>query len=205
MNHELLNLPWATLLTLASGYAGYYIAHHGLRDHHRAIDVTFSTLVFGFISAFPYQILMRSGYDILSSSISAFIITMLVGGAWRKIGSPALSRLLHASRISHADDLPSAWTALFGQTQLNAVTLCVKLKDGTWLMCHDLREFQGRPNGPCVLGAAGDILLYVTHKQPPGAEGFSACNDVTSPEWGDEITYIPAAEVTQIDFRRKVR
>jgi len=44
---KLVNLPWATLLTLASGYAAYYVANVGVRDHHKPVDVTFSTLVFG--------------------------------------------------------------------------------------------------------------------------------------------------------------
>ena len=35
MKPELLNLPWVTLLTLACGYAGYYIANAGPSDRSR--------------------------------------------------------------------------------------------------------------------------------------------------------------------------
>ena len=53
---DLITLPWVTILTLASGYAGYYVANVGIREHHKPIDVIFSTLVFGFISAFAYNV-----------------------------------------------------------------------------------------------------------------------------------------------------
>ncbi|STF36571.1 Uncharacterised protein [Escherichia coli] len=43
---SLLNLPWATLVTLTSGYIGYFIANVGLKDHHKPIEVTFSSLIF---------------------------------------------------------------------------------------------------------------------------------------------------------------
>ena len=44
---SLLNLPWATLVTLTSGYIGYFIANVGLKDHHKPIEVTFSSLIYG--------------------------------------------------------------------------------------------------------------------------------------------------------------
>lgn len=67
---KLVNLPWATLLTLASGYAAYYVANVGVRDHHKPVDVTFSTLVFGFFSAFVYAICRRQfGSGLLTASV----------------------------------------------------------------------------------------------------------------------------------------
>ncbi|MCZ5725913.1 hypothetical protein O5282_26815 [Escherichia coli] len=38
---SLLNLPWATLVTLTSGYIGHFIANVGLKNHHKPIEVTF--------------------------------------------------------------------------------------------------------------------------------------------------------------------
>lgn len=45
LNGDLLNLPWATLVTLASGYIGYFIANVGVNEHHKTRDVTFTMLV----------------------------------------------------------------------------------------------------------------------------------------------------------------
>src|SRR5438105_3732474 len=110
MKPELLNLPWATLLTLACGYTGYYIANVGIREHHKAIDVTFSTLVFGFFSAFLYAALRRySSIDILSASATTFVFAIALGGVWSRYGRASLKSLLRWSRISYSDDLPSAW------------------------------------------------------------------------------------------------
>src|SRR5687768_16440560 len=75
----ILNWPWATLVTLACGYIGYFIAHVGVRDHHKQIDVAFSTLVFGFVSAFGYDVSRRLGIDILVSAICAAIVACLSG------------------------------------------------------------------------------------------------------------------------------
>ncbi|RCL01041.1 MAG: hypothetical protein JSC189_000915 [Candidatus Tokpelaia sp. JSC189] len=35
---SLFELPLPTLVTLVSDYIGYYIAHIGIRDHHKQID-----------------------------------------------------------------------------------------------------------------------------------------------------------------------
>src|ERR1700754_4140002 len=94
MKPELLNLPWATLLTLACGYTGYYIANVGIRDHHKAIDVTFSTLVFGFFSAFLYSVLRRyTSIDILSVSAATFVFAIALGGIWSLYGRATLNSL----------------------------------------------------------------------------------------------------------------
>src|ERR1700693_3496856 len=143
---DLMTLPWATLLTLASGYAGYYVANVGIRDHHKPIDVIFSTVVFGFISAFAYNV-CRVFFEIslVWSSGIAFVFAMLVGASWSLIGRRYFEGLLRKSRISHSDDLPSAWIALFG-AKIAATQLSVKLKDGSWLMCDDLAKFASSPN-----------------------------------------------------------
>lgn len=56
---SLLNLPWPTLVTLACGYIGYFIANVGVKEHHQPVEVTFSTLIFGL---FPlWSITLSSG------------------------------------------------------------------------------------------------------------------------------------------------
>jgi hypothetical protein len=202
MKPDLLNLPWATLLTLACGYTGYYIANVGIREHHKAIDVTFSTLVFGFFSAFLYTALRRYGsVDILTASAASFLFALILGGLWSRFGRKALTSGLRKSRTSYSDDLPSAWIALFNANS-TATQLSVKLKDGSWLKCENLNQFKDLPNGPCVLGGKGDILMYVTHFQGKDADEFETCPNTVADVWGAEITYIPASEIVRLDYRR---
>jgi hypothetical protein len=202
MKPELVNLPWATLLTLACGYASYFIANVGVREHHKAIDVTFSTILFGFFSVFLYTFLRRDySIDILTASASAFLFAILLGGLWSRYGRAYLEAGLRKSGVSYSDDLPSAWIAMFG-LGAKATQLTVKLKDGSWLKCDDLSRYAALPNGPCVLGGKGDLLMYVTHIQGAGAEDFESCSDTVAEQWGAEITYIPAGEIVRLDLRR---
>ena len=202
---NLMNLPWATLLTLASGYAAYYVANVGVREHHKPVDVTFSTLVFGFFSAFVYELcrIEWSASMLIASGLS-FLSAVLLGAMWSRFGRDLLTRALRTSDVSFSDDLPSAWFAIFTQRAF-AKQLAVKLKDGSWLKCDDLERFADKLNGPCILGAKGDLLMYVTHVQGALEETFEECPAVTDDVWGDEITYVPAEQIVRIDYRRARR
>src|SRR5579859_3254905 len=181
---DLTGAPWATVLTIASGYVAYYIANVGIRDHHKAADTIFSILVFGFVAAFVYNTSLRVfELSLVSSSAVTFLFAMLAGAVWRLFGRRGFEGLLRRSRISHADDLPSAWVALFN-LRAPATQLTVKLKDGSWLMCDDLSKFAESPNGPCVLGAKGDILMYVTHTQSEIGVAFFPAADPIDKNWG---------------------
>ncbi|MET4484128.1 hypothetical protein [Bradyrhizobium sp. F1.13.3] len=200
---KLINLPWASLLTLASGYAGYFVANVGIREHHKTIDVVFSSLVFGFFGAFAYNASQRLlGLTLSWASLIAFIFALVLGGCWSLFGRNVFEKILRTLRISYADELPSAWMALFSKKRV-ATQLSVKLKDGTWLKCDDLSRFTSSPNGPCVLGAKGDVLMYITHVQSSVSEVFFARDSLADAYWGDEVTYIPADQIARIDFRRR--
>lgn len=197
-----LNQSWSTLLLVASGYAAYYVANVGVRDHHKAADVTFATLVFAFVSAFAFYFCRwKLGLSLSFSSGITFLFGMVVGALWRVFGRPHFERVLRFTRVSHSDDLPSAWIALFGESRV-VTQLTVQLKDGTWLMCDDLSKFQASPSGPCVLGAKGDILMYVTdkmtEKQSKRGVGFTPEANPIDPDWGHEITYIPVDQISRI-------
>lgn len=203
-----LNQSWSTLLLVASGYAAYYVANVGIREHHKPADVTFSTLIFAFASAFAFYFCRWSlGLTLVLTSGITFVFGMLVGALWRKFGRPHFAHLLRRTDISHSDDLPSAWMALFGERRV-ATQLSVLLKDGTWLMCADLSKFAMSPNGPCVLGAKGDVLMYVTDKmtdkQSKRGSGFVLAPDPIDVLWGHEITYIPADQIARIILRYRV-
>jgi hypothetical protein len=200
---KLLELQWPTLLLLASGYAAYCVANVGVREHHKATDVAFSTLLFAFISASSYYAcLWYFELSLVWSSAATFLFAILAGAFWSLFGRRYFEKLLRKSRVSHADDLPSAWMAIFGQ-KIPMTQLSVQIKDGSWLMCDDLAKFANSPNGPCVLGAKGDILMYVTDKQSDIGVAFFPTADPVDPDWGHEITYIPADQIIRVDLRRK--
>ncbi|HEV7434350.1 MAG TPA: hypothetical protein VGO22_05715 [Pseudorhizobium sp.] len=204
MEFDLANLPWATLLTLASGYSGYYVANIGVRDHHKAIDVTFSALVFGFFGTMVYLFALGWGWNIGFASLGAFLSATVLGGIWSRWGRSALNWILRKTSISHNDDLATAFDALITETRTDATQLSVKVGDDLWLMCDNVAKFANHPNGPFVLGRSGDILMYVTHYRS-GEGDYEECSDLTAGNWGTEVTYIPAEKVTRVDIRRKWR
>lgn len=199
---DVLNLPWATLVTLACGYMGYFIAHVGVRDHHKQIDVAFSTLVFGFFAAFAYQIGRYIGAGMLISAAFAVVISCVVGALWRTYGRRLLYKILRSGDVSHADDIPSAWLSLFGETKTIATSLSVKTKDGTILLSESLADFSNKPNGPFVFGSNGDVLMYVTDIKELGGK-WEKQDDVDYEDWGTVITHIPASEIMRVRLRRK--
>lgn len=212
MTPSLMELPWYMLLSLASGYAGYFVSHIGIRDHHKPIDITFATLVFGFIGLSCYQILLPKilGYvspaDVATgiASIITFLATVLCGVIWAKAGRTHFLRFLRITNTTYNDDLPSAWAALLQMRSLSGMQLFVTSKEGTLYHCEDLSKFANKPNGPCVLGASKDILMYVTHIRKKDA-ALVSCGQVLDESWGDLITYIPSDQVSLIEIRRRAR
>ncbi|MGO7185299.1 hypothetical protein ACCT14_33035 [Rhizobium brockwellii] len=200
----LVNLPWATLLTLASGYSGYFIANTGVRSHHKAIDVAFSTLVFGFFGSFAYQAFIHAGYSKFWASLIAFLAAIVIGGLWRKFGRDLMEDWLRDSDISYANDTPDAWRSIFKIQNADMRQITVKLTDGGWLHCADLRTFKEKPCGPCILGEAGDLLMYVTHQKAPGEAEFRELSNVDG-LWGAQMTYLPKDKIALVDMRFKVR
>jgi hypothetical protein len=201
---SLLTLPWATLLVLASGYAGYYVANAGLRDHHKAVDIAFSTIVFGFLASFPYHGLLSVGFSMVWASLAAFATSLLCGAIWNRRGRGLFERFLRISRVSHTDSLPTALASLFAKTGTNGRQLTLKLTDGTWLHCEDLSRFAGLPNGPCSFGLSGDVLMYATHVKV-GSDDFEVIEGTIDEEWGAEIVYIPRDKIERFYLRRSGR
>lgn len=216
MDWDVISLPWATLVTLASGYAGYYVANVGLREHHKTIDITFSTLVFGFFATLAYVLILWVGsfhwvasiVSAVLAPIAAFSVALGLGVWWSKKGRRLLELKLRNGDVSHTNELPSAWLTMFSVTDVTARQLHVKLNDGTWLQCDDMRKFGEAPNGPCVFGASGDVLMYVTHRKEPKSEAeqkpeWKSVATAFDDEWGYQATYIPASHIARVDYRRR--
>lgn len=201
MGAELLNLPWATVLFLAAGYAGYFVANTGNRDHHKPMDTAFSSAVFGFFALFAFQLLPREGFWILVASLASFSLACLLGAFWRRFGREVLRKIFRVSRISFNDDIQSAWATIGNVTNVSATELTVYLKNGTLLQSSDLSQFGSLPNGPCVLGGNGDVLMYVTDIRDAGGES-KGNGALFHDGWGAEITYIPASEIARVELRR---
>ena len=180
------------------------MANIGIRNHHNAIDVAFSTIVFGFFGAIAYLFAMGWAHDVAVAALLAFLATSVLGALWSKIGRGILTWMLRKTNVSHNDDFETAFDALISETRTNATQLMVKVGDGDWLMCNKLSDYADHPNGPFVLGRRGDVLMYVTHIRRGDGE-YEEAESLTVGKWGTEVTYIPAEQVTRIDIRRKWR
>jgi hypothetical protein len=199
MNEKLWNLPWEIQLAVGSGYAAYMLAYLGIRDHHKAVDVTFRTIAFGLCATAALALVPSSwGWW----RVAAAVFAALAGGIlWRFWLSDGVHWLARRSNLSWSDDTPSAWSRI---TQHNRrifySQLAIQLDDDGWLFCEDTRPFDNAPFGPCVLGPNGDVALYVTHKCEPGGE-IAAVEGIRDPHHGDEITYVPASRVRTFRVR----
>ena len=196
------SLPWITLVTLACGYIGYFIANVGSRDHHKQIDVAFSSLVFGLLAASVYHVAMGWKQNEIIATSCAVAVSVLGGAVWSIWGIGLLRYLLRVSGVSFADDTPRAWTDLFTVKNNSATALYVETKNGTVYLSEGLHRFIDLPNGPCVLGSSGDILMYATDTLLPNGSRVSQ-DDLEIDGWGTAITYIPASEVVRVRLRRQ--
>ena len=201
MSPELLTLPWQVRLSLASGYAAYAIAYAGIRSHHQTIEIAFATLLFGLIATAFFNVLQKTGGPI-NASVVAFAATIAVGLFWRKRGRTLAIDLLRRVRVSQADDMPSAWSALSDKPEFDVSQIAVQLDDGTWLRCDDTAKFADAPFGPCVLGGNGDLLVYLTHEERPDGQ-VKEIQTARDDFWGDRATYVPASKVERVTIRHK--
>ncbi|ECP1315061.1 hypothetical protein FYQ77_15065 [Salmonella enterica] len=199
---SLINLPWATLVTLASGYIGYFIANVGLKDQHKPIDITFSTLIFGLFAAMVYQAFIWAGWGEYLAALLAVLYAFANGAWWRKYGRKWMYKFLRYHDISWSDSTSSAWQRMFDQRGYYVSQVYVTLKNGTVLLSEAPGNFEGLPCGGFVLGNEKDILLYVTHEKAPGSIGWVKCKDVILEEWGALSTYIPGDQIARVDIRR---
>jgi hypothetical protein len=201
MDFAAFGLPWEVLLTLAVGYAGYFVANVGVRAHHKSIDVTFSTIVYGFFGTAAYLAVLAAGLQMWVAVPAGFVVSMVAGGLWSAVLRDRFADALRHLNVSQNDDLPSALANLMADKKGHATQLSVRLTTGVWLMCNDLARFQSAPCGPCVLGPSGDVLMYVTHHRDADGD-YEEC-EVDVPNWGMELTYIPANQVSRIDLRKR--
>lgn len=200
---SLLDLPWPTLVTLAAGYIGYFVANVGVKDQHKAVDITFSALVFGLFSAGIYHASVWVGINAYMAAFPAVMAAFVAGSCWRKYGRKWMYSLLRKYDISWSDDTSSAWQAMFGHTQYRVTEIFVYLKDGSGLLSRLPGNYEEWPNGPFTLGNHGDISLNVTHRKSINGETWEEYEGVVHQSWGALATWIPADQIARVDIRRK--
>ncbi|WP_232493623.1 hypothetical protein [Novosphingobium kaempferiae] len=202
MDEKLLSLPWQIQLALGSGYAAYLVAYAGRRAHHTAVDVTFRSLAFGLVAT--TTLFVVQSLPALVVIPETVLLTVITGALWRRFGIPVYDWLMREADISWADDTPTAWqsiTVCNNKHELSQLT--VQLDDGTLLVCNDTSQFADQPFGPAVIGANGDVALYVNFEV--AADGTEIdIDDAVVPYWGARMTYIPASKIARVSLRHRL-
>lgn len=201
MEFNLLSLPAQIQIAAASGYAAYMTASIGIRAHHTTTQTAFTAAAYGLIAT----AVLASAPDEtnpIAVGVLAFVLTVFAGMFWRKIGCRVWFGLLSFLGVSRADDTPSAWMALHERADSYLTQIAIELDDGTWLYCDDTTKFAKAPQGPCVLGANGDIGMYLTHQKRQGAER-TAVLTTRDARWGDRLTWIPASRIRRVSLRQR--
>lgn len=199
MSQELLNLPAAAQIALASGYAGYMLAFAGHRVHHQTIDIAFNTLVFGLIATAILSALTPF-LGLFVAGASAFIGASTAGLIWRRWGHRAFRWVLRKTDVSWSNDDQSALITLMTNSTYPVSQIAVQLDDGGWLECIDTTRFNDAPYGPCLIGKGGDVALYVTHETLSNGERREL-STVSDPYYGTRLTYLPSEKVRRITIR----
>lgn len=202
---NLTELPWATVLTLASGYCGYFIAHVGARTHHQAADVTFGTLAFGFWGLLVFQYLQAADFfrfGPIPASVAGFVSSVALGAAWSSFGRRWSDAFLRGIGATLRDDYPNAWAAIGKDPNIAMTQLSVKLTNGDIYLTNDLKRFKDAPNGPCTFGGQGDMIMFVTDICYKDAEDFKKVELGDFENLGYEATYIPREQIARVEFRQ---
>lgn len=198
MDEKLLTLPWQIQLALGAGYAAYAVAYSGIREHHKPVDTTFRSLAFGLLAVGALYLLPHNR-PVFSGAL-AFSIAVAGGVIWCVFGIVGVRAAMRLSNVSWADDTPSAWARLQGDSRNVLTQISALLDDETWVRCDNAYSFKNAPHGPCILGTNGDLALYVTHVElKDGTEQEAPATHVDG--WGDQLTYIPAAKIRQVVIR----
>lgn len=201
----LLELPIETLAALATGYLAYRLAYTARDFTHKATDVLFIAAVFAFIGQFAtatFNTLIGIFHEQPSASFSG--ITLLLGmafsiasaGAWRSWIEPYLQKVLFDWGISRSDRTTTALDSILKKSRAFARLTVVK-RNGEHLMCQTLEDWNNAPIKGCLFGDDGSVALYVTARRSDPYSEWEQCNPDEG-EWGKQMTYIPAAEISEI-------
>jgi hypothetical protein len=199
-----LELTWQTQVILVSGYIGYVVAYSGRRSSHKAIDYAAIPLCFGLIGLLGFsQTLLKipvgNEYRDVIASLVALFSSVVVALVWRAKLASLVRQFLRFLKADQDDGFPTAWQTITQEPGLNYSQVFVTLKSGRCLESYQLAPYNSLPNGPVVLGPDGSIALYVNAITEKGERReISTISDYD----GHRITYIPAEQIVEVDFRR---
>lgn len=207
---SLLELPYETLALLASGYLAYRIAYVGKDAAHSPVDVVFLTVVFAFVAK---QTTVWVDLSVWSThqtpggflaSLAGMVSALIAAAVWRRFLQEFVYSALRRAKVSGHDGQPNVWRSMMTRTLKPPVRLVVVLKSGSSLMCNQLAVFTDAPMGPCLFGQDGSVAMYVTHSHKPAEQDWEEHEafDPARPDWGYEMSFIPAAEIARIDLTR---
>jgi len=198
MDEKMLSLPWQIQVALGCGYAAYALSYAGIREHHKATDITFKSIAFGLVAI--VLLLATASWHPVWAVIDAVVGCLVAGFLWRRFGLAWLKDAMKASDASWADDVPTAWATITVCNSTHPVSqIAVEMEDGRVLQCLDASKFADKPHGPFTIGVNGDVAMYVTNTR--SSAGSQDVTDVVVPYWGSEITYIPANRIRSVMLR----
>ena len=209
---DIFELSWKINATLVAAYLGYVVAYTGRRKHHKGIDTTFIILAFALISlsivdTINSKIPVGNEFRIGIISACAVLGTVFSAILWRAKIYGLVEWSLKKLKADQDDGFPTAWETIINEPGLSYSEIYVTVKDGRQLASLDMVNYNSLPSGSCVLGSDGAIGMYVTaifepdNSQEDGTENWRTI-DSPSDDDGHRITYIPASEIVEVDFRR---
>lgn len=207
---SLLDLPYETLALLASGYLAYRLAYVGKDAAHSSVDVVFLTVVFAFVAkqtTVSVDLLMWSTHQTpggIFASLAGMVSALISAAVWRRSLQEFVYAALRKVKVSDHDGQPNVWRSMMARTLQPPARLVVVLKNGSSLMCNQLAMFKDAPMGPCLFGQDGSVAMYVTDIRRPADQDWTEVEalDPNRPDWGYEMSFIPADEIARIDVTR---
>lgn len=197
---SLLELPTSTLIPIAMGYVGYKISYIGRDTSLKTVDIILICAVFGFISRIAFEFSIAQEFKVWVQYFAALVSVVSASIVWRKWLSKYSIRLLRAGNVSNSDGQITAWETLRLATDDRVIQLVVRKNNGSALMCSNLKNFVDDPHGPALLGADGSIVLYADKFRSSPDQDWED-RDAVRNNWGAAVTYVPAAQVNEVELR----
>ncbi|CDO60818.1 hypothetical protein BN1012_Phect2605 [Candidatus Phaeomarinobacter ectocarpi] len=211
---SVFDLPFATLVVLAAGFAAYRVAFTGKKKGHGTIDIVFITVVFAALAKFAFEFVIDrltptapdevTALAALAASTAAFATVLIAAGVWRRWGEDVFNATLRAGDISYSDGHVSAWDCVRVSTSARPTQLVVRKTSGKQLMCDNLEAWEKFPFGPSIYGEDGSIALYVTGVRQDATVDWLEIEPLDDSA-GASMTYIPADQISEIEVRYLVR
>jgi len=130
-----------------------------------------------------------------------FLGACLIAALWRIWVRKWIDWIIRAAGITRSSDHKTAWAWIVDCDDKTVSEVCVECDDGTYLYyCGDPTVDNELARAPIHLGADGSVALRVTHIKNPKEDNWEENKEVST-KHGDNLTYISAKTIRQIDIR----